>query len=194
MSAIDFDPTTLWSNTNSGVRFTPFAPKVEDVNITDIAHALSNQCRYAGHCEVFYSVAEHSVHVAEAVKLLGGSLDEQREGLMHDATEAYIVDLPNPVKIHPSMDFYRVTEARLHAVIAAKFGMNPAGLSKVVKYADWQLLRLEADVLIPRKPAPWNVPEDDARLQPLASTKFGMIPQVARAFFMARYHALFTDE
>ena len=56
-----------WILTYSGIEFWPLDPRPEDVRIEDIAHALSMQCRFAGHCDRFYSVAEHSIRVADLV-------------------------------------------------------------------------------------------------------------------------------
>ena len=71
-------------------------PNPDDIRIEDIAHALSNQCRFAGHAREFYSVAEHSVHVSQLC------LPEHALwGLLHDASEAYLVDLPRPLKLLP---------------------------------------------------------------------------------------------
>lgn len=79
---------------HSGVLFDVFNPKQEDILIEDIAHALSNLCRYGGHSPKFYSVAQHSVYCS----LEAGTLQEQFDALMHDATEAYLIDLPRPIK------------------------------------------------------------------------------------------------
>ena len=51
--------------TYSGNLFWPLLPNPADVRIEDIAHALSNQCRFAGHSHTFYSVAEHCVRVSQ---------------------------------------------------------------------------------------------------------------------------------
>ena len=50
--------------TYTGKRFTPDDPRPEDLDIRDFAHSLSLLCRYNGHCQVFYSVADHSVRVS----------------------------------------------------------------------------------------------------------------------------------
>lgn len=79
-----------WIHTFTGKKFFPFNPKTEDIDIVDIAHALSNKCRFNGHTNRFYSVAQHSV----IVSLITDSL----EGLLHDAGEAYLPDVPSPIK------------------------------------------------------------------------------------------------
>jgi hypothetical protein len=83
-----------WITTFSGGSFYPLAPKAEELNIRDIAHALSNMCRYNGHTKKHYSVAQHSVLVAENLP------DHKLWGLLHDASEAYLPDVPRPVKKH----------------------------------------------------------------------------------------------
>ena len=79
--------------TFTGKIIDPINPDPEDIDIRDIAHSLSQQCRFTGHTSEFYSVAEHSVLVSEAVPARDAAL-----GLMHDATEAYLADLAKPIK------------------------------------------------------------------------------------------------
>jgi hypothetical protein len=131
-----------WINTNSGIRFHPFDARPEEVSVGDIAHALSRQCRYAGHTPQHYSVAEHSVHAAECVRLMGGSIVEQRWALLHDATEAYLVDLPNPVKRDPRFSVYVEIEDALAAVIMTKFGL-PTTMPPLVAAVDKMMLSIE---------------------------------------------------
>ena len=89
--------------TFSGLRFWPLAPNLEKILVEDIAHALAHQCRFGGHASRFYSVAEHSVHVSQLC------LPEHALwGLLHDASEAYLVDLPRPLKLLP--EFARVPQ------------------------------------------------------------------------------------
>jgi hypothetical protein len=134
-----------WIQTRTGKKFYPFAPRPEDIDIEDIAHALSMLCRYAGHTSQFYSVAEHSVHVAEALVLAGQPKHVVAAGLMHDATEAYLVDLPRPVK--NGLPGYKDAEVRLAAVIAEKFGLPPVA-PPIVKEFDTRILRNEAEALL----------------------------------------------
>src|ERR1019366_9954250 len=81
--------------TYSGVRFKPLDPDPA-VGISDIAHALANQCRFGGHSSAFYSVAQHSVRVSEIC-----AAEDALWGLLHDASEAYLVDVPAPLKQLP---------------------------------------------------------------------------------------------
>ena len=106
-------------------RFYPFSPRASEVNIYDIAHALSMKCRYSGHCERFYSVGEHSVHVYRAVKNSGGSRTDQLAALLHDAPEALsgFGDVGAPVKSRAPI--IGQTEARIFTAIAAYAGIAP---------------------------------------------------------------------
>lgn len=104
-------------------------------NIEDIAHALSNQCRWSGHTNKFYSVAEHSVHCSNLVE--DGF---QFEALMHDASEAYIVDIPRPLKNF--VPDYRNLQRDLEQVLA-NYYMVPFPMSEEVRYVDDRMLVTE---------------------------------------------------
>lgn len=82
-----------WIQTFSGKKFYPFDPRIEDIDIKDIAHSLSLICRYNGHCKYFYSVAEHCVRMVDIV-----SEENKLWALLHDAAEAYIGDICIPIK------------------------------------------------------------------------------------------------
>ena len=134
-----------WIQTYTGRAVYPFAPHPKDIDIEDIAHALAHQCRYAGHVRKFYSVAQHCVLIARALKAASYDRRTIAAGLMHDATEAYLVDLPRPVK--NMLPGYKDAEVRLAAVIAEKFGLPPVEPA-VVKEYDMRILRNEAEALL----------------------------------------------
>jgi len=79
--------------TLSGKKFSYQFATADDIDIEDIANALSNICRFAGHLPEFYSVAQHSVLVSQIVPP-----EFAFEALMHDAAEAYCQDIPAPLK------------------------------------------------------------------------------------------------
>lgn len=106
-----------WMQTASGKMFWPLDPRADEVDIHDIAHALANLCRYGGHCRRFYSVAEHSVLMARAV-----DAPWKLWALLHDAAEAYVVDVPRPLKRF--LVGYRETEDRVLRCIVDKFGLR----------------------------------------------------------------------
>lgn len=95
----------------------PFDPDPSQIVIEDIAHALAHTCRFGGHASRFYSVAEHCVHVSDLLPL-----NLAFQGLMHDAPEAYLVDVPRPIKHFPGMQSYRDAEDNLLRIIAEIYG------------------------------------------------------------------------
>ena len=125
--------------TYSGILFDVINPTVDMVNIADIAHALSQVNRFTGHTIQPYSVAEHSVHVANLLP------DEYKlEGLLHDASEAYIADMATPVKHHQSMEMYRAIENDVQKECYNAFGIKPNQYSHmIVKQADRVMLKVE---------------------------------------------------
>ena len=172
-----------WMQTFTGKQFWPMDPRVDEVCIADIAHALSMQCRYAGHCTEFYSVAEHSVRVSWIVPAPCAMW-----GLLHDASEAYLVDLPRPIKRYSALgDRYREIEERLMLVIAARFGLGDQEPSEV-KDADDVMLMTEKRDLMPNSPAKWRETSE-----PLASVILPWAPAIAEQRFMHRYEHLLGD-
>lgn len=123
--------------TYTGLYFDPLNPVKDNVSIEDIAHALSMNCRYNGHCSKFYSVAEHSVIVSRWVQ-------DPIYGLLHDAAEAYISDLISPVKAN--VVGYHAMEERLLKVILSKYGLRKMPLD--VKLIDISLRIDEMNQLI----------------------------------------------
>lgn len=84
--------------TYTGRAFYPLRPRVEDVTIIDIAHALSAQPRYSGHTQRPYFTAQHCCLLFDYVMGNGGSPVDGFQILLHDSAEAYLVDIPRPVK------------------------------------------------------------------------------------------------
>lgn len=105
--------------TSTGRLFFPLSPKKGSAVIGDIAHALSNACRFTGHCARFLSVAEHSIRVSYLVPP-GDAL----WALLHDASEAYLCDIAKPVKVQPEFAAYRKAEKRLQRFIYRSFGLR----------------------------------------------------------------------
>ena len=166
-----------WFLTSTGKQFFPLDPRAEDICIEDIAHALSNVCRFGGHCRDFYSVAQHSVHVSDLVPPEHAML-----GLMHDATEAYIGDMVRPLKL--CMPDYQEAEARLWTVIAAKFGL-PEIFPGCVKEADNVALMTERRDLVIHTPHVWSVKAEPDEAQIRAWS-----PRLAKKHFLNRYREL----
>lgn len=80
--------------------FYPLEPKIEDIDIEDIAHALSLLCRANGHFKHFYSVGLHSINCAREAMARGYSKNVILGCLLHDGSEAYLADITRPVKKH----------------------------------------------------------------------------------------------
>lgn len=129
-----------WVETYTSNKVYPFNPKPEQIQIEDIAHALSMICRYTGHCKRFYSVAEHSIHVAGIVPI-----EYKLPALLHDASEAYLGDISRPVKA--GMPYYKDLEKQITEVIYKAFKIAPFDDS-LVKKADNILLGTEAKLLM----------------------------------------------
>lgn len=119
--------------TYTGLRFHYLNPSPEEIDIVDIAHALSLKCRFSGHCREFYSVGEHSIRVAEIVPE-----GLQLSALLHDATEAYMPDVPKPIK--EKFGLYKY-ENILWETISKKFKIRK---SHIIKKADNILIATEA--------------------------------------------------
>jgi hypothetical protein len=118
-------------------------PDPETFDIEDIAHALSNIPRFGGHLPIFYSVAHHSVTVARMMHRLTKA--ERFQGLMHDASEAYLLDIPAPLKAH--IPDYCAIEERMMVRLAGHFGFGWP-LSANVKTADKRALEEEWEYLM----------------------------------------------
>jgi hypothetical protein len=137
-----------WMQTFTGRKFYPLNPKPENIDLRDIAHALALQCRFGGHCQVFYSVAEHSVRVCRALPA-----EHQPWGLLHDAAEAYLTDIPRPIK--GRFGDYRKFEADLLAAVGERFGLGP-GPNETVMDMDNTLLATEARDILGPAPDMWS--------------------------------------
>jgi uncharacterized protein len=169
-----------WIATYTGKKFTPLDPRHEDVDIHDIAHALSHVCRFAGHVHSFYSVAQHSVlaaeHAPQELKLAA---------LLHDASEAYICDMSRPVKHDPLMQPYRDAEKRLMGVIEDVFGVDCE--HPVIHEIDTRLLFTERRDLLPNSPE-WGGRWGD--VEPYPETITPWIPEFAKREFLCAFYQL----
>ena len=139
-----------WIETHSGKQMYFLNPTPDMIDIDDIAHSLSLQCRFSGHTSRFYSVAEHSVNVAS--ELANESAVVQLQGLLHDASEAYLLDVPSPIKQY--LTNYKDMETTIMRVIFEKYNI-PYPMDTMVKEADSVMLKREAEALLPSKGASW---------------------------------------
>jgi hypothetical protein len=167
-----------WMQTFTGRRFYPLDPRSDEIDPADIAHALAHLCRYGGHVDRFYSVAEHCVLMSEWVEP-----QYALAALLHDATEAFVVDVPRPLK--RQLPGYREIEDRLWGVIAIKYGLDLA-LPTQVKEADDRILLTERNALMSRAETWWQ----DGWMLPRPVVVEGWMPQVAEDRYAARLAAL----
>lgn len=84
--------------TYTGLHIDPIHPNINNINIHDIAHALSLTCRGNGHVKTFYSVAQHCINCALEAKERHYNNNIILACLLHDASEAYMSDVPRPLK------------------------------------------------------------------------------------------------
>lgn len=133
--------------TISGQYFDFIHPDKYVLNVFDIAHGLSQICRFAGQCSRFYSVAEHSVYVSRIVPP-----EHAMAGLFHDAAEAFIGDVSRPLK--QLLHDYKVIEKRVEASLFRQLQI-PYPLPACIKHADMRMLRLEQSVLMPPHDDEW---------------------------------------
>lgn len=169
-----------WFPTYTGIKFYPTNPDHSEINIIDIAHALSMQCRFAGHVAYFYSVAQHSVLVSQNVPP-----ELALAGLLHDAAEAYCQDLIRPVKHSPGFEEYRRIELRLEEFIAEKFKVGDALWAPSVKLHDNRALMTERrDLYAPGvgEKFVWSV-----TAEPYAECIVPWAPSLAEVRFLRRY-------
>lgn len=175
-----------WIQTYTGVAYYPADPRVEDVRLVDIAHALANQCRYVGHCDRFYSVAEHSVYVSQCVPP-----EHAFAALMHDAEEAYTGDMSRPMKEvfrAAGITLFDELAALSWSVIAKRFDL-PAVLPECVHVADNRVLLAEKAQIRGPSPEQW-LGYGLEGLTPAPVTIRGMLPDEARLFFTRRFGEL----
>jgi uncharacterized protein len=175
------NPTIL---TASGRYFDFINPDPESIRLSDIARALSRICRFTGHTKQFYSVAQHSVLVSQTVPH-----NLAMEGLLHDASEAYLGDVSSPLK--QLLPDYKVIEHRVEDAIATKFGLIDP-LNSHIKNADLRLLVTEKRDLMPSPQ--WFVEEKHTDawawtkpFYPLPDRIVPMSPDEAYSDFINRY-------
>jgi hypothetical protein len=162
----------------SGREFDLLNPQESVFDVHDIAHSLANTCRFTGHCERFYSVAQHSLMVSLIVPE-----EWAWEGLLHDAAEAIIGDVAKPLKnLIPD---YRRVEQRIEEVIFGYFGIAPK-LPACVKQGDTVMLHTEQRDLMGAGTRVWTFESH----QPLSTRIIPMSPEHAKVAFLQRYEEL----
>ncbi len=168
-----------WITTYTGITFFPANPNIDGINICDIAHALSQLCRYGGHTSSFYSVAEHSARLVDIVPKRLKPL-----ALLHDGAEAYMLDVPHNLKNTIFKD-YSLIENPLIDLILVRFGIpEPTrGDWMDIKKAEYTLLATEVRDLMSINSAEWYLPE-----RPLPAKIVPAPCGRAERMFLHRFH------
>ncbi len=166
-----------WMQTYTGKKFWPIDPRPEEIDIKDIAHALSMMCRYNGHCRKFYSVAEHSFIVSHFVPE-----EFALWGLLHDASEAYIADIVRPAKRF--MPEYTKTESKIMGAVCRKFELSILQ-PPIVKEVDVRICVDEAKSLM-HDVSDWELPSEGLGIERIACWS----PEDAEEWFLDRFYEL----
>lgn len=174
----DYQPATIMTFT--GRLFAPLNPDPGLINIADIAHSLSMKVRFSGHTQKFYSVAQHSVLVS-----LVCNQEDALWGLLHDASEAYLVDMPKPLKVLPEFQWFVAIENKVQAAVAAAFGLSQEQ-PESVHFADKRLLMTEKRDVMNNMRAGRQYKDCPV----LAERIIPVLPEAAENMFLARYEAL----
>lgn len=167
--------------TYTGRAFWPLKPTADALSVIDIAHALSNQCRYTGHVRHFYSVAQHCVLLAEHVAAHGGTPMDCYQMLHHDDPEAYLVDIARPVK--QFMPEYRVWDHAIDDVIRKWLGLE------FVKRPDF-IDELDSRIIVDERAALLGGTLDwGHRMEPIGITIEKWSPEKAEQAFLTLHAA-----
>jgi hypothetical protein len=168
-----------WIQTFSGGQFWPLDPRADEVLLVDIAHQLAKVCRFGGATLDFYSVAEHSLRVADLVPP-----ELRLQALLHDAAEAYCGDVVRPLK--RNLVGFDEVEARIARVIGERFGVDLVTLHPLVKQADNEMLAVECRDLLAHRGDRAPLPEPPRGVRIYET----MTPRAAATLF---YQALVTE-
>lgn len=169
----------LYVSTYLGNRFYPLEPRIDDVDIEDIAHGLAYQCRFNGQTNAFYSVAQHSLIVAALVP------EELRfAALLHDSAEAYLGDMVKPLKV--LLPAFSEIEDNVSRIIGERFGVD-LNHNPIVKQADLIALATEKRDLMPYSVEEWVYL---IGVEPMGETILSMPPDVAKREFMREFERL----
>ena len=166
-------------STKSGRRVALLNPSPSQIVIGDIAHGLAHQCRFNGQTSKFYSVAQHSVLVASILPR-----ELRLAGLLHDASEAYLGDVVQPLK--DLLPEYQAIEENFCKVLGVRFGVNLQH-NDAIRHADLVVLATERRDLMPMDMADWS---SIAGITPMSRTIKPMTPEAASAQFMEMFFTL----
>lgn len=172
--------------TQTGREINLHDPDPAAIHIVDIAHGLSNVCRFAGQTRSFYSVAAHSLNAVAFLEARGASTRQKLYALLHDASEAYIADMPSPVKNLSSG--YRELEARLQGAIYERFGLSRKE-PRCLKFVDDVMLAKERWLLFP-----WVSPGDwETFTGAGGSVRINYVGEETKYRFLEKFNELYGE-
>lgn len=174
-----------WIGTNTGKRIDLTDPDPDQIDIHDIATGLANVCRFGGQLRDWFSVAEHCINVADLCPP-----EYKLVGLLHDAAEAYICDIPTPLKRELGY-IYEAIEARVATAIALHFGLGADALVElppIIKQADRSALMSERDAL-QANPQDWGPDYEGSMRFPRFQRRYYK-PEDARDAYLVMFHNL----
>ena len=163
---------------HSGATLDFGSPHSSNFTIEDVAHGLANLCRYSGQCRRFYSVAEHSLFVSEL------SENFKLAALLHDAAEAFVGDLPSPLK--GLLPEYKRIETRVQRVIFERFGLGK-DIPPEIKVTEKRVLAAEQAQIMPPGTAAWAQREG---IEPAPILVRHLAPAEAKELFLSRFEDL----
>ena len=164
--------------TFTGKNFNIFVPKISQIDIRDIAHPLSLICRFTGHTENLYSVAQHSLIMEELAEP-----EYKLETLLHDGTEGYLNDVSTILK--RKLPDYKIIENNLHHAIAVRYNLSDP-FPKEVKELDNEVFEMEWKYLMLKK-------EKQGKSRLLKSKFKYMSPKKAEKLFLKRFEELYAE-
>lgn len=183
--------------TNTGLSFDFDDPQPEQISVDDVAVALGNCCRFAGHVRHYYSVAEHSVLVHRLALDAGAGPEEALVALWHDAHEAYLGDCPTPLKHKIKAEapgVWEGMEAAINQAIATKVGFDVALFrSPLIRAADREALGYEAAVLKPEGTPIYDLDLERYKTRAEAEDYVVGLPPEDAAVYFAVAHRLATS-
>lgn len=141
----------------TGLLVDPLNLTPADVHLEDVAHSLARVNRFNGHTRDAYSVAQHAVICSRILQALSEPLAVAQAALYalhHDDGEAYLGDMPSPLKHAPMMAGYRRASEAAQAACYRAFGLDPTAVPASVHDIDRRMLRGE-QLLFTLSPIPW---------------------------------------
>lgn len=187
-----YTPKKTEVETSTGKYLDMENPTTDAIELEDIAHALGNICRYNGHCSEYYSVAEHAVFVSRRLQRKGYSLAIQLAGLHHDDTEAFLGDIPRPLKPLLGQKYIDLTDAIDEVVcegLELPFDAEAFHWPEVKAADDWSLF-VEARHLLKSQGRGWALQPTESRVVVPDYWLGGITPRAATELYLKRHREL----